>query len=494
MRFNQSCEKTTGYTSQEMMGRHIWDVLLVPEEVKTVKAVFEELRASQIPNQAENYWVGKDGRKRLIAWSNTTLLNDKGEVEHIVGTGIDVTERRQAEDALKRQIQEKEALYRADEEMLRYMQLDQVLQTLVDVALDILGADKGSLLMWDAEQERLVVKATRGFSPQTVTQMSFRRGEGAVGRVATSGEAIVVEDTHEDTRVARRITDPEGIRSFIHVPIKIGGQVFGVFNADYCQPRAFGDDEVRLFAALAQRAALAIQNAQLYEQAQELAVVEERQRLARDLHDAVTQTLFSASLIAEVLPRIWDRDPKEGRRRLAEIRELTRGALAEMRTLLLELRPSALIEAELGDLLRQLGEAVTGRARVSVTVDVQGESAQMAPHIKVALYRVAQEALNNVAKHAGASQVTVSLYCGSSQAKLYIVDDGRGFDPASVPLDHLGLGIMRERAEAIGATLSIESEIGRGTKVVIVWPCSEGQMMEDSSPSSAQQLEEEHNE
>ena len=206
----------------------------------------------------------------------------------------------------------------------------------------------------------------------------------------------------------------------------------------------------------------------LAQQAAEAAVAAERSRLARDLHDAVSQTLFSASLIAEVLPRIWERYPDEGRRRLEELRQLSRGALAEMRALLLELRPTALVEAELGDLLRQLAEAITGRARVPVAVEVEGECA-LPPEVKVALYRIAQEALNNVAKHAEASQVNVSLHCEPDVVKLQVADDGRGFDPASIPPDHLGVGIMRERAEAIGAMLTVESEIGHGTEVVALW-------------------------
>jgi nitrate/nitrite-specific signal transduction histidine kinase len=368
------------------------------------------------------------------------------------------------------------ALYSADEQLHRHLDLDQVLQALVDVAVDILRADKSSLMVWDEGHKKLVVRAARGFSPETVAQMTFAPGEGTVGRVAASGQAAVVEDTHADPHVARRITDPENIRSFMHVPIEIKGQIFGVFNADYAEPRAFGEDEMRLFTALAQRAALAIQNAQLYEQAQELAVVEERQRLARDLHDAVTQTLFSTSLIAEVLPRIWERDPEQGQRRLAEVRELTRGALAEMRTLLLELRPAALLEANLGDLLRQLGEAITGRARVPVAVDVQGEDiGDLPPDVKVALYRIAQEALNNVAKHAASSQATVALRrgpfgpAGGKAVELSIADDGCGFDVKDIPPDHLGVGIMRERAETIGAKLAIESQVGQGTKVTVLW-------------------------
>ena len=374
----------------------------------------------------------------------------------------------------EQRMEELEALYHADEELYRHLDLDQVLETLTDVAVGILQADKSSLMVWDAQRERLIVQAARGFHPETMARMVFARGEGGAGRVMASGEPIIVEDTRTDPHVARHITEPEGIRSFIHVPIKIGGQVFGVFNVDYLQPRAFGGEELRLFMALAQRAALAIENAQLYERAQELAVVDERQRLARDLHDAVTQTLFSASLIAEVLPRLWKRHPDEGRRRLEELRELTRGALAEMRTLLLELRPSALVEASLGDLLRQLAESVTGRARVPVAVAVDGEC-NLLPEVKVALYRVAQEALNNVAKHAGANQASVCLHCGPGQVTLRISDDGRGFDPEDISPDSLGLGIMRERVEAIGAELRIVSEVERGTEVAVVWRLDEGQ-------------------
>jgi signal transduction histidine kinase len=148
-----------------------------------------------------------------------------------------------------------------------------------------------------------------------------------------------------------------------------------------------------------------------------------------------------------------------------------------MRALLLELRPSALIEAEMGDLLRQLAESVTGRARVPVAVEVEGEHI-LSPDVKVALYRIAQEALNNVAKHAGASQVTVGLRCEPDGVKLQVSDDGRGFDVSSIPPDHLGVGIMRERAEAVGATLEIESQVGQGTRVTVVWS-DEGRMTKD---------------
>jgi signal transduction histidine kinase len=201
------------------------------------------------------------------------------------------------------------------------------------------------------------------------------------------------------------------------------------------------------------------------------AAAEERTRLARDLHDAVSQTLFSASIIAEVLPKIWEKNQDEGRKRLEEVRQLTKGALAEMRMLLFELRPSALAEAELGYLVRQLAEGFTGRLRIPVIGTIQKECV-LPPDIKVALYRIAQEALNNIAKHAGATEVRIDLTCSccSDAVEMYIADNGRGFDSSAAHPDSLGLGIMQDRARDIGASISIKSAVGSGTVIKLNWP------------------------
>ncbi len=195
---------------------------------------------------------------------------------------------------------------------------------------------------------------------------------------------------------------------------------------------------------------------------------EERHRLARDLHDAVSQTLFSLGLICEVLPTIWEKDQAHGRQRLEEVRQLSRSALAEMRTLLFELRPSALDEAELGELLRQLADTVTGRSRLPVRLEISFDEV-LPSEVKVALYRIAQEALNNVAKHSAATEASVSLDGRPTGVRLRIRDNGRGFQVASIPAGSLGVGIMTERARAIGAELSITSEPGEGTEVRLIW-------------------------
>jgi nitrate/nitrite-specific signal transduction histidine kinase len=380
--------------------------------------------------------------------------------------------------------QELEALYRADERMHRHLRLDEVLQALVDVAVDILKADKAAVWSWDQEHRRWIVSVARGLDPEAVAALSLAREEGTTDYVATTGKPVIVDDLHAaDHRAGERVEtlraiDAEGIRSLMYLPIQLDDELFGVFTVASTKPHAFGREEQRLFSSLAQRSALAIDNAQLYEQTEELAVVEERSRLARDLHDAVTQTLFSASLIAEILPELWANDPEEGHHLLRELQQLSRGALAEMRTLLLELRPTALVEASLDNLLYQLAEAVTGREGVPVDVAIEG-NCSLSPDVHVALYRIAQEALNNVVKHAQANRVEVGLRCvpvmetsdrrgDGKQVELSICDDGRGFDCDAVPSGRLGLGIIRERAQAIGARLDINTQRGMGTQIRVV--------------------------
>jgi PAS domain S-box-containing protein len=209
-------------------------------------------------------------------------------------------------------------------------------------------------------------------------------------------------------------------------------------------------------------------------QLEEMAMVRERNRLARDLHDAVSQTLYSASLIADVLPKLWERDPQAARQRLSDLGNLSRSALAEMRMLLIELRPNALIEASLSDLLKQLALVAAGRSgiRFAVDIDPQLADAKLDAERQVALYRIAQEAVNNVIKHSRASHAHVILArCGGLSTdgcvELAVHDDGRGMSTREATHDHHGLKIIQERAHEIGALLTIESTEGAGTRVVV---------------------------
>jgi len=212
---------------------------------------------------------------------------------------------------------------------------------------------------------------------------------------------------------------------------------------------------------------VAIENARLFEKAEEAAIAAERNRLARDLHDAVTQTLFSSSMIADVLPKIWERNPEEGRLRLEELRQLTRGALSEMRTLLVELRPAALADTDLGDLIGHQVNAFSARTRLAVAYE-RDCAHNPPPEVKETFYRIAQEALNNIAKHADAAAVRVQLDCKAGAAELVIQDDGIGFDLESAT-EGLGLNIMQERARNLGAQFEVYSRIREGTRLRVSW-------------------------
>lgn len=282
----------------------------------------------------------------------------------------------------------------------------------------------------------------------------------------------------DDPSVVGYSERPPALRSFarefgalLAVPLAVKGEAYGVLALYYRAARDFVTDDVRLASAFADQTALALENARLRDQAEQAAVLEERQRLARELHDAVTQTLFSASLFADVIPELWEVDPDEARSRLQQLRGLTRGALAEMRLLLVELRPGALNDLALTDLLRQLADATAGNTGAEVALRVDGSGpVRLPPDVHVVLYRIAQEALHNVVKHAHANHVTVTLQHGTDGGiSLTVRDDGRGFNPADCPPGHLGVSIMRERAEEIGARLRIESNVGQGTSIEIDW-------------------------
>ncbi|MBC8422406.1 MAG: GAF domain-containing protein [Chloroflexi bacterium] len=375
---------------------------------------------------------------------------------------------RNLEQRVADRTQELLALYDVTTVASASLDLPTVLESSLDRILAVMGSGVGAIHLLDETKGVLHLTAWRGIPLDLVAKIDpVPVGSGLASWVIEHGEPLVVPDIATGPRPLLAIPTG-GSRAYVGVPILARGQVLGVLSVVGERERQFKAEEVALLVSIASQVGVAMENAQLHEQAQQAAALRERQRLARDLHDAVTQTLFSAGLIAEVLPRLWERNPQEGRRQLEELRQLTRSAMAEMRTLLLELRPAALVGMQLGDLLRQLAEVTTGRARVPVMVTVEGPQS-LPPDVQVALYRIAQEALNNVAKHAGASQATVSLCCQPGRGKLCISDDGQGFDLKAIPRESLGLGIMRERAEAVGATLTVESEIGRGTQVTVVW-------------------------
>jgi signal transduction histidine kinase len=202
---------------------------------------------------------------------------------------------------------------------------------------------------------------------------------------------------------------------------------------------------------------------------QDRAVAEERIRIARELHDSVTQTMYSVSIVAEALPRLLDRNNmEEAKRRAIHLRQMTLGALAEMRNLLFEFHPKALKDTGLNILVQQLSDALTGRTRIPVDLSIEGDI-RIPKDVKIAFYRVAQEAFNNIAKHADATQVFVVLKSKPNTCRLSINDNGIGFDLDTVNSEKLGLKIMHERAEEVSGKLIVKSAPNHGTQISLSW-------------------------
>jgi GAF domain-containing protein len=412
------------------------------------------------------------GGKEMFHQSDLDLL-----VAFANQAAIAIENARLYEQAQER-MRELEALRGADTELYRHLSLDEVLQALVDIAVDILKADKSSLIVWDENQQRLVARVVRGFSQETKGLLSFSQEEGTFGHVFTTGEPVIVEDALGDPRkeferpeVVQATTEKEGIRSFMHLPIKIGDEVFGVFSAIFTTPQTFGEDDLRRFTALAGRAALAIENARLYEQARQVAVLEERNRLARELHDSVKQKALAASFQIGTTLALFERDPQSAKVHLEEAEILVDAVRTELTDLILELRPEALIERSADAILREY--ALNWSQQNQKEVNLQLEAApEVSLDVKQTLLRILQESLANVARHSEAKCVSLALGFEGGSVTFVVKDDGIGFDHDQAKTG-LGLQFMRERAEALGGSFQITSTPGEGTSISAVIPYGE---------------------
>jgi nitrate/nitrite-specific signal transduction histidine kinase len=351
----------------------------------------------------------------------------------------------------------------------RSLELGAIMEAALDATLDATSIEAGAAFR--LQDGRLQLMAHRGFSPGFIEEVtSLPLALSLAAEAAAAMQPVVRPVAGYPEGALRRILEAEGALTVIVVPLIAKDAILGTLNLATRDLRTLTPETSALLAAIGRQAGLAVENACLYEQAETAAAAAERNRLARELHDAISQSLFTASLIADVMPQLWERHPEEARRQLEVLRRLTRGAQAEMRALLLELRPTALVEAGLDTLLSHLVHAVAARADLEASVEVL----QLPPlpvDVKIALYRIVQEALNNVVKHAQCTRVTVTVHAPEVGAgiEVHVCDDGQGFDPGDVPADHFGLLTMRERASAIGARLDLATAPGKGTCVSVMW-------------------------
>jgi signal transduction histidine kinase len=376
---------------------------------------------------------------------------------------------RERTSALETRNQEIQALYEADERILRNVSLNQVFQTLVDVAVDMLHADRSVVFAWDEKQTKVVPRVSHGFAPETLKVMEFAKNEGIVGRVLETGKPAIVRQIEHDTfrPEVRDAVLAEGIRSFVHLPIIVDHKVAGVFNVAFTKPNLIGDDTMRLFSALTHRASISIANMELFEQTKDLAVMEERNRLARDLHDSAKQKAFAALAQLGTARGILNGHGNSVSIHLNEAENLVSDVIQEL-TFLQEIYPIALQEKGLATVLREY--IFEWENRNDILVQFVNRNGHRLPlDVEQALYRVSQEALANVARHSNARRVDMSLVYNGDSVQLSIADNGCGFDMSSKS-HGMGLRSIRERIGSVHGTVQVQSAPGHGTRLLVQVP------------------------
>ncbi|UQA96214.1 GAF domain-containing sensor histidine kinase [Streptomyces halobius] len=361
--------------------------------------------------------------------------------------------------------------------MSRHLEVRDVLKTIVASARELLDAEYAALGVPDDHGgfAQFVVDGVSGEQWKAIGPLP--RQHGILAAMLHNATPERLADVRKDPRFGGWPEAHPDMSDFLGLPVADGDEILGaLFLANKRCPKrdgrcGFTEDDERLLGILAQHAAIALTNARLYERSRELTIAEERARLAHELHDAVSQKLFSLRLTAQAATALVDRDPARAKGELHQVAALAAEAADELRAAVVELRPAALDEDGLIATLRSQTQVLDRAHTARVTFAAQGVRALPAAQ-EEAMLRVAQEALHNALRHSGAEHVEVTLARNGQGARLRVADDGRGFDPGAVRRAgrHLGLVSMRDRAGGVGGKLTVESEPGQGTAVEMEVP------------------------
>lgn len=370
-----------------------------------------------------------------------------------------------------------EALDGATRAIAGVLALDRVLQLIVDRVRDLVGARYAALGIVDmyGRIERFI---TSGISREERERIgSPPRGRGVLGLIIREGRPVRLPDISAHEASFGFPHDHPRMRSFLGVPVTVKGRTIGdLYLADKLEAPEFSENDERLVEMFAVHAGIAIENARLHEQVQRLVIVEERERIGRDLHDGVIQSLYAVALSLEDVPDLMSESPDEAVARVDRAIDSLNVTIRDIRNFIFGLRPELLDQS---DLVGSLA-ALTDEIRVNTLIDLDPTfeataAARLPAEARTEIVQIAREALSNVARHSRATRATVELRLEGDHVTLIVTDNGAGFDPyAERAGTHQGLPNMRERAEALGGSLTIDSEPGSGTRIIVRMPTAGG--------------------
>ncbi len=431
-----------------------------------------------------------DGRPAWIDVVASPLPNGAGEVDRVVEIWRDVTEQKQLEQWYERRVRELSALHQVSVASSQSLSSQEILNHSLDQVVEVMQVDAAGIYLLDDASKLLRLRAYRSLSGEVAQDIDFLRlGEGFSGKVVESGQPLIVDDVRTDPRLTRQMLNQESLRSILSVPLRSrAGPIGTLWVASTSPSRRFGDSDRDWLAAVGGQVGLALENARLYgevqkreaERSQLLAHVidaqeQERKRVARGLHDEISQTLAAVAVAADGLLDSPSAAGPELGARLLQIRTGLWRAIDRVHQVIVELRPSLLDDLGLIPALRWYAGSKLEPLGVRLTFDFTELSLGLSPEQETGLFRVFQEAINNVVQHARARSVSVSLTRTPGAVEVTVADDGQGFDP-NEPFDlragtrGLGLLGMRERLSLMGGELQVDANPGQGVCVHIKLP------------------------
>lgn len=424
---------------------------------------------SYVPHQAEKLTHGQEHTALAIAmvagivpFSFFMLRIFRKIQSHVVS---------QNEELSTRTIQ-MQALLKVGRAVEDSLNLDSLIPSALEAVIESTSAESSELWLLDQQKEAVSLRDHQGLSREAFREITrFQLGEGYPGIVALTGEPIHVHNLPEDGRFLRQKVKDEGFQTFHALPLRRSSETIGVLCVAARDPNALtSDDEIRLLELMADRIATAAENARLHEEVQTLAILTERERLAREMHDGLGQVLGYVNTKAQAVKELLKVDQKEAAiHQMGQLEAAAQETYDDVREAILALSTNGR-KRPLLDSLREYVERFSGFSGIPTQFDVDGVPEQFNPAVEVQLLRIVQEALANARKHAHAKGVQVKLSFQPGQCHLVVEDDGRGFDPDRLsrgPWPHLGLQSMQERAAAINALFTLDTSPGKGTKVTV---------------------------
>lgn len=420
------------------------------------------------------------------------LRDSQGDINAFAELRKDVTAERELENQILKRHHHLHALNRISSATSGLWDLDAILNIALDTVLEIIGATTGGILLLHEQTQLLSYRVYRGLSAKYVEQVKMSLGEGVAGRVAQTGEPVVLEDISRDPRVAYPdLVSTEGLRGFVSVPLKAKDEVVGVMNVAAHMPGQFSAEDMYLLNSIGCQLGTAIEQARLYqrlelgrERYQTLlqhaltAQEEERKRIARELHDETSQALTSLTLNLQAAITKAETDgvvEADFIGKLQKIQSLAVHTQNEISKLMKELRPTLLDELGLPAAISRYAKDSLESLGTKVFTEFEGVEERLPTEVEVTLFRISQGMIGNILEHAEAKNVSIRLECNASECVLNIKDDGKGFDVSKITrVDKGGRGAglftMKERARLVGGGCNIKSRPGKGTRIVVKVP------------------------